>query len=67
MVSKCASLVIVDGESDIIRLVYYITQEYFERMQIPWHPDVQTDITRACFTHLRACVAHLSFDDLVAS
>ena len=31
MVSVCTGLVTVDEESNIIRLVYYITQEYFER------------------------------------
>lgn len=31
MVSVCAGLVTIDEESSIIRLVYYITQEYFER------------------------------------
>ena len=31
MVSVCAGLVIVDKESDIIRLIHYTTQEYFQR------------------------------------
>jgi hypothetical protein len=31
MVSVCAGLVTVDGESGIIRLIHYTTQEYFER------------------------------------
>ncbi|KAH6999490.1 hypothetical protein EDB80DRAFT_583322, partial [Ilyonectria destructans] len=31
IVSVCAGLVTVDEESDIIRLVHYTTQEYFER------------------------------------
>jgi hypothetical protein len=31
MVFICARLVTVDQESDIIRLVYYIIQEYFEQ------------------------------------
>ena len=33
MVSVCAGLVTVDEESEIIRLVHYTTQEYFERTQ----------------------------------
>jgi len=33
MVSVCAGLVTVDEESDIMRLVHYTTQEYFERTQ----------------------------------
>lgn len=31
IVSVCAGLVTVDDESNIIRLVHYKTQEYFER------------------------------------
>ena len=33
MVSVCAGLVTVDEESNIIRLVHYTTQEYFEQTQ----------------------------------
>jgi hypothetical protein len=33
MVSACAGLVTIDKESDIIRLIHYTTQEYFERTQ----------------------------------
>ena len=35
MVSVCAGLVTIDEESNIIRLVHYTTQEYFERTQEP--------------------------------
>ena len=52
MVSVCAGLVTVDEESNIIRLVHYITQEYFERTQSQWFPDVQTNITTICITYL---------------
>ena len=31
IVSVCAGLVVVDHESAIVRLMHYITQEYFER------------------------------------
>jgi hypothetical protein len=33
IVSVCAGLVTVDKESNVIRLVHYTTQEYFERTQ----------------------------------
>ena len=36
MVTVCAGLVAIDTESDIIRLVHYTTQEYFERTQNRW-------------------------------
>ena len=39
MVSVCAGLVTVDEESDIIRLVHYTTQEFFERTQNIWFPN----------------------------
>src|SRR5436305_14863573 len=55
MVSVCAGLVIVDKESDIIRLVHYTTQEYFERTWVSWFPDSQRDIASIC-------VIYLSFD-----
>jgi ankyrin repeat protein len=52
MVSVCAGLVTVDEESDIVRLVHYTTQEYFERTQLSWFPNAQTDITETCVTYL---------------
>ena len=52
MVSVCAGLVTVDEESDIIRLVHYTTQEYFERTQISWFPNAQNDITTTCVTYI---------------
>ncbi|KAK1913102.1 hypothetical protein P3342_005038 [Pyrenophora teres f. teres] len=33
LLSVCASLVVVDRESAVIRLVHYTTQEYFERIR----------------------------------
>jgi hypothetical protein len=38
VISVCAGLVTVDEESSIIRLVYYTTQEYFERVRLEWNP-----------------------------
>ena len=52
MVSVCAGLVTVDKKSDIIRLVHYTTQDYFERTQRDWFPDAETDITEICVTYL---------------
>ncbi|KAK3389916.1 ankyrin repeat-containing domain protein, partial [Podospora didyma] len=52
MVSVCAGLVTIDEESDIIRLVHYTTQEYFEQTQKQWFPDAQDDISLACLTYL---------------
>jgi ankyrin repeat protein len=52
MVSVCAGLVTVDKESDIIHLVHYTTQEYFERTWISWFPNAQKDITTTYVTYL---------------
>lgn len=52
VVSVCTGLVTVDEESDVIRLVHYTTQEYFERTQKHWFPDAETEITQTCITYL---------------
>jgi hypothetical protein len=52
MVSVCAGLVTVDEDSNIIRLVHYTTQEYFERTQTVWFPDAELNITTTCVTYL---------------
>jgi ankyrin repeat protein len=52
MVSVCAGLVTVDKKSDVIRLVHYTTQEYFERTQNHWFPSAETEIATACITYL---------------
>jgi ankyrin repeat protein len=52
MVSVCAGLVTVDEESEIIRVVHYTTQEYFERTWTSWFPNVQRDIAITCVTYL---------------
>jgi len=51
MVSVCAGLVIVE-ESNVIRLVHYTTQEYFERTWVSWFPNAQIDIATICITYL---------------
>src|SRR5436309_1413742 len=52
MVSVCAGLVTVDEESNIIRLIHYTTQEYFERTWTSWFPNAQRDIATTCVTYL---------------
>jgi ankyrin repeat protein len=52
IVSVCAGLVTVDEESNIIRLVHYTTQEYFQRTQKHWFPNAETRITETCVTYL---------------
>jgi ankyrin repeat protein len=52
MISVCAGLVTIDQESNIIRLVHYTTQEYFERIREAWNPYAQQEITSKCLTYL---------------
>ncbi|KAJ4864350.1 ankyrin repeats (3 copies) domain-containing protein [Trichoderma breve] len=52
MVSVCGGLVAVDEHSDIIRLVHYTVQEYFERTCDTWFPTAQADIAKTCITYL---------------
>jgi ankyrin repeat protein len=52
MLSVCAGLVVVDRESDVIRLVHYTTQEYFERIRDTWNPDAPLHIASTCLTYL---------------
>ncbi|KAH0551173.1 hypothetical protein GP486_007496, partial [Trichoglossum hirsutum] len=50
--SICAGLVTIDEKSDIVRLVHYTTQEYFQRSRKNWFPDAETHISRTCVTYL---------------
>ncbi|KAH0541245.1 hypothetical protein FGG08_004250 [Glutinoglossum americanum] len=52
LISLCAGLVTTDRESNIIRLVHYTTQEYFERIRTSRFPHAHTDIARACLTYV---------------
>ncbi|KAH8722849.1 ankyrin repeat protein, partial [Phaeosphaeriaceae sp. PMI808] len=60
-ISVCAGLVMVDEESDIIRLVHYTTQEYFERTRDRWFPDAEINITKSCTTYLSFSVFESGF------
>lgn len=52
MISVCAGLVTVDKQSNIIKLVHYTTQEYFERNWISHFPNAHHDIANICITYL---------------
>ncbi|KFY05234.1 hypothetical protein O988_00146, partial [Pseudogymnoascus sp. VKM F-3808] len=52
VISVCAGLVAVDEESDVIRLVHYTTQEYFERVRDSWNPKAREEIASTCLTYL---------------
>jgi ankyrin repeat protein len=52
VVSSCAGLVTIDEERDIIRLVHYTTQEYFEHELLQWNPGAREEIATNCLTYL---------------
>jgi len=52
IVGVCAGLVTVDEQSNIIRLVHYTTQEYFQRTQKEWFPDGESDLGIACLRYI---------------
>ncbi|KGO75415.1 hypothetical protein PITC_081010 [Penicillium italicum] len=55
ILSACAGLVIVDDESNIVRLVHYTTKEYFERTWKHWFKNAETEITKTCLSYLKFC------------
>ena len=52
VVSVCAGLVTIDEESNIIRLVHYTMQDYFERIRLEWNPSAREEIASTCLTYL---------------
>ena len=52
LVSICAGLITVDTDSNIIRLVHYSTQEYFEKIRGSLFHNAQADIAIICLTYL---------------
>ena len=52
LTSVCAGLVIIDQERQLIRLVHYTTQEYFERRRDELFGDIQNKIAAICITYL---------------
>jgi len=52
LIRVCVGLVRVDEESEVIRLVHYTTQEYFQRTKNQWFPNADLEITTVCATYL---------------
>ncbi|KAG8526588.1 uncharacterized protein KY384_008789 [Bacidia gigantensis] len=52
LTSVCAGLVVVDPNSQVVRLCHYSTAEYLKRFQRTSFPVAQTDISRTCLTYL---------------
>ena len=52
LVDVCAGLVLIDSTSQIVRLVHYTTQEYFDKARLQLFKGAEVDISRACLTYL---------------
>ena len=61
MASVCAGLVVIDEDSNVIRLVHYTTQIFFEQFRLSWIPNSQTDISKTCLTYLSFDVFSVGF------
>ncbi|KAF3074427.1 Ankyrin repeat domain-containing protein 50 [Trichoderma lentiforme] len=65
IVSVCAGLVTVDEENDVIRLVHYTAQEYFNENWDKWFKDADAYICGVCVNYLafdvfgrESCITH---------
>ncbi|EGX53194.1 hypothetical protein AOL_s00006g572 [Orbilia oligospora ATCC 24927] len=52
LVSYCRGLVTIDEQSNIIRLIHYTMQEYFERTKMTWFPNSHSDIAKIYVIYL---------------
>ncbi|KAK6336859.1 hypothetical protein TWF718_009648 [Orbilia javanica] len=52
LVSVCEGLITIDEESNVVRLIHYTVQEYFERNWQQWFPNSHSDIAKTCIIYL---------------
>ena len=52
LIDVCAGLVIIDSNSQVVRLVHYTTQEYLDKERMQLFKGVEVDVSRACLTYL---------------
>ncbi|KAL2130413.1 hypothetical protein VTI74DRAFT_6502 [Chaetomium olivicolor] len=52
LASVCSGLVTVDRESNVVRLIHYTTQEYFNRTRGLWFPSAEEELCTICVTYL---------------
>jgi ankyrin repeat domain-containing protein 50 len=48
LITVCEGLVAIDPQSDLIRLIHYTTQDYFDRHREKVFPKAQIDISLTC-------------------
>lgn len=58
IVDVCAGLVVIDSTSQIVRLVHYTTQEYFERGSRYLFKCPEVDLSKACLAYLSYDIIH---------
>lgn len=52
IIAVCAGLITVEEQNQIVRLVHYTAQEYFERTKRKWFGDTESTIASVCATYL---------------
>lgn len=52
VLATCAGLLAVDKKSNVVRLVHYTAQEFFEKNLKRWLPSAQANISLICLNHL---------------
>ncbi len=67
LVDVCAGLVVIDSRSQIIRLVHYTTQEYFDKERLQLFNNAEVEISRASLTYLSYDIANSAPSDEVIS
>lgn len=67
LVDVCAGLVVIDPRSQIIRLVHYTTQEYFDKERLELFKNAEVDISRASLTYLSYDIAKIAPSDEIVS
>lgn len=63
LVDVCAGLVVIDPRSQIIRLVHYTTQEYFDKERLQLFGNAEIEISRASLTYLSYSIANTTPSD----
>ena len=51
LISLCAGIVVVDPERNVIRLVHYTTEHYFQDVRKKYFPDADAIIARTCLNY----------------
>ena len=52
LLSVCAGIVVIEQESQKVRLVHYTTQEYFDKNGAKLFPNSQRDLTHTCLAYM---------------